>query len=173
MPDGGVPSVLSELRPRRRDGRSREARSERVARMEVAARLRDIAKELEFELHIPGRHYSGGTNDDVLEWRRAEGRDFAKDTPALRRKILTALLLEFEGETTQPSGQVIRKVVSDVILEHVVMRVESGGGDLTLPPLTPEYRRAKTRAGYGGKPIGVRTARWLMALEKGRVTVTF
>lgn len=139
----------------------------------MLAVLREMVKEFDFELHIPGRHYSGGTNDEVLEWRQAEGRDFAKDTAALRSKVMTAVLLEFEGATAVPRSQSVRKVIADTILDHIVKRVESGGADLSLPPLSAEYRRTKQKAGFGDRPVGVRTARWLMALErKGRVTVT-
>lgn len=173
-PDGGGPSVsVAREVVRRRDGRSREARSERAAKSQVVQDLKALLHDFDWSLSIPGKHYSGGTNNDVLEWRKSEGRDFAADTSTLRRRVLTAVLLEFEGRTTTPSPSQVKAVIADTILEWVVKRVEQGGIDVDVPALTARYAAAKKKAGFGSRPVGVRTARWLMALEsKGRVKVS-
>lgn len=158
---------------RKRDQRTREGKSARASRSEVIAALRDIARDMKWSLSIPGKHYGGLSNDEMLDVRKEEGRDFARDNRNLRARVRTALLDAFEGREAMPVDRVLRETIADSIMETIILRVENGGSDISLTPLTPLYRKRKEKAGYGGEPIGVRKGKWRDALEtKGHVDVT-
>lgn len=158
---------------RKKDQRTREGKTARAARSEVIAGLRDIAKDMKWALSIPGKHYGGLTNDEMLEVRKREGRDFARDNRNLRARARTALLDAFEGREVMPIDRVVKETLADSIIETIILRVENGGQDIDLTSLTPLYRKRKEKAGYGGEPIGVRKGKWRDALErKGHVDVS-
>ena len=135
------------------------------------ATARAYAPTIRWRLRIPGQHYSGLSNEDLLAVRKREGRDFARDVPSLhaftnRRLYAAARTWRVWSETRADN------VFAEAALEWIVKRVETGGhGDVTLTPLTPAYAEKKRRAGKGGEPIGVWHGRWLRALKRGHVEV--
>jgi hypothetical protein len=147
------------------------AKRERPAAIEPEGEARAYAKVINWRLRIPGQHYSGLSNEALLEVRKREGRDFARDVPSLRayanKRLYAAARTWAKWSETRADG-----VFAEAALEWVVKRVEQdGNGDVTLRPLTPAYALRKARAGKGGEPIGVFTGKWLRALKRGRVEI--
>ena len=163
---------------RRRDAQD-QRRREREQRDEAKQRRRDIermlatfARELEYELRIPGRHSEGPTYNKLLEYREAEGRPFAKDTRSLRERVRRALQEEFATNARAPTLADVKRVAAGVILETIVLRVESQGFDVRIKANRDTYRRWKAKHGLDTR-AGIRTGEWLEALqEAGRVKIT-
>lgn len=127
-----------------------------------------------FRLLIAGQHYSGLSNQALLEVRAGEGRDYGADTVQLKQWLRRELLSRFRGLGRVPTTREVADLASLLVVNFVATRrVLGGGGDIEVPPLTPRYAAAKARAGFGGKPIGVRSGRWLQSLlRQGRVVFT-
>jgi hypothetical protein len=155
-----------------RRSRGRAGRAASDARGAVLARLRKLVRVMDWSLRIPGQHYSGLSNQEMLDVRQSEGRDFAADTTALRIAVLATLLVEYEGATEDPSPADIRRTIRDAIVEHVLRRINGAVRDVRIPLLTPAYAARKRKAGKGGEPVGVWTGDWRDAVERAEVAIT-
>jgi hypothetical protein len=116
-------------------------------------------------LRIPGNHYSGLSNEELLEVRKEEGRNFGKTTTPQAEHVEERIADKFENRKTPPSDSMVRQVAQAALKEWLVMRVENGGLDISLRPLTPRYAAWKAKK-YPGRPIGVARGRWIGAVKK-------
>jgi hypothetical protein len=132
----------------------------------VRAFMKDFRKPGAWTVFVPGQHYGGLSNQALLEVRAAEGREFDAHTVQLDQRV--------QKELTQRWGSFDARVVTvdelredaeDVVRIVVTERYLNNGGDVALEPLTPRYAEAKRKAGYGGRPIGVRRGRHLAAIQ--------
>lgn len=121
-----------------------------------------------FEFHVPGTHYSGATNQQILEWLDRSGRPFAADTAALRDHVRDAMLDVF-GRVEWDVGRAIQ-VAQYAIRDWIVRRIVEQGLDVSLTALSRAYETWKTAHGFSGQ-IGIRTGAWLAAVRRGSVVV--
>lgn len=155
---------------RRREREQRDTEKQR--RRDLERMLATFARELEYDLRIPGRHSEGPTYNKLLEYREAEGRPFAKDTRTLRERVRRALQEEFTETQRAPTLADLKRVAAGAILETVVLRVEEQGFDVRIKPNRQTYMRWKAREGFDTR-AGIRTGEWLDALrDAGRVKIT-
>lgn len=153
-------------------------RDARVARQQAAAlkralgeHLKTFARTLGFAVVVPGTHAGGISNQALFDLLAAQGRDFGANTRRLRDHVKIALLDAFEGEPIVPLVFEVQRVAAEAVLEFVAARLDGQVTDVRLAPLSPEYRKAKRRAGYGGRP-GTRTGALRDAvLGHGRVVL--
>jgi hypothetical protein len=138
-------------------------------RVDTVAAAKALAQRLSYELRISGQHYSGVSNQGILVVRKREGRDFAADTAALRQKVAEKVAAAFKpGDWDDDKAAV---AAADAVLDFIVRRVESDGGDIQLAPLDPEYAKWKWRKGLDPR-IGVAKGEWLKALRRAAVVIT-
>lgn len=104
----------------------------------------------------------------ALKNLRATGRDFFAETGALKATIVARLKAAIKGG--QLSQAAWNAIVAQAVKEHVVARFANGGGDVSLRPLSPEYRRFKARHGYDSR-IGIKTGHLLATLRAARWVV--
>lgn len=124
------------------------------------------------ELDVPGKHYGGLTNNELLAILADQDRDFARATTAMRAHVRATVALRFEGATRLPSTREVEAVMDDAVVEWIVKRFDGKVRDQHLRLLTIPYARAKAKAGYGGSPIGFRTGSLAAAVaDHGRVTI--
>lgn len=162
MPADGGPARPA---PSRRDARELRGAVVRVINAATAGRWRA-------ELSVPGRHYGGLSNNALLEVLADGGRDFAATTTAMRAHVRATVQTHFEGVTKLPRPREIEAVMDAAAVEWIVKRFDGKVRDQHLRLLTIPYARAKSRDGYGGKSIGVRTGSLVAAVEDhGRVTI--
>ena len=136
---------------------------------EIQAAIRRLTSSLRFRLVIPGTHYSGLTNQDLLLVRQREGRDFAANTAALRRYVGTFLRITLEGARRLPTVAEFEALQSAAILEWILKRIDYEVRDVPIPLLTPAYARRKAAAGFGDRPVGVWHGDWREAVAQARV----
>lgn len=133
--------------------------------------IREATRGLELSLHVPGRHYSGLSYDELLEILADNGRDFAAPTSAMRRHIAAEVSLRFDGARRVPYATELRRAMADAALGWIVRRFAARVRDERLRALTIPYAKAKAKAGYGDRPIGTRTGALAARVEDvGRVT---
>lgn len=131
---------------------------------------KSFAFDFSFDVYIPGSHYSGMSNQDMLLLLAAQGRDFAQDTQALRKNVRDVLIDAF---TLEPwDDDTASQIASDTIRDWIVKRIEEGGLDIDLTPLSPQYLKRKAADGYDTR-IGIRKYRWIKAVEKADVSISF
>lgn len=137
---------------------------------DVSRLAADYAAGMTWQLIIPGRHYSGLSNQDLLHIFQANDRDIAADTPEIRDHLRKELISEFGGKPWDDdiAGQVAQKAIVD----WVVRRVEEQGVDVTLRPLSAAYARQKAAEGYDSR-IGIRKNKWLKSIRRARVQIDF
>ena len=106
--------------------------------------------------------------DQLFEILANQGRDFLDNTSvALKQRMQRALLESFAGFPHVPSLAELRaEHTKQVKLFIANERFAKGGGDQSLRPLTARYAAEKRRAGYGARPIGVRTGKLLAAFRR-------
>jgi hypothetical protein len=126
---------------------------------EILAVERLFAQSLDFELSVPGNHYSGLTNEELFEILARQGRDFAKNNRTLRAHVLAELRIILEDSKRIPTNAQLERLSSAIIVDWVVKRMDGKVRDITVRRLTDAYARAKFAAGYR-EPIGKRT-NWL------------
>lgn len=137
---------------------------------QVSATVRAFIASMDWRLEIPGTHYSGLSNQALLEVRENEGRDFAADTVQLRQYLRRELADRFAGFERTPTLADLQALTSKLIVNYIANeRVLGDGGDVLLPALSPAYAAWKRKQGKGNKPIGVFRGSWLAALRKARV----
>lgn len=133
----------------------------------------DVSKyvrDLKFELLVPGQHYSGVSNQDLLNILEWQGRPFAEDTPELRDYASKKLLAYFSDKPWDDDSA--GEVAQDAIKDWIIARLEKQGQDVTLKPLTSYYAAYKRAAGFDPR-IGVKKGKWYAALRKSRVRIDF
>lgn len=118
------------------------------------------------ELRVPGSHYSGLSNQALLEVRRREGRDFDAWTVQIRQDLAKHLIERWRARGRLPSFAELEADAGEYLTDKVVKRVGRGGDDVLLEPLTDAYAKRKRKLGKGGKPIGVLTGKWITALAR-------
>lgn len=132
-----------------------------------------MAREVEWSLGVPGRHYSGLSYDELLDVLEAQGRDFRGDTSALRRAVLADVQIRLAGIGRAPTWAEFRALYAEAVLAWVVKRFDAKVRDVPVRRLTVAYAKRKAADGYGGNPIGTRTGSLAARVEDyGRVTVT-
>lgn len=139
---------------------------------ELDAFLRDYAARLAFTLDIPGQHYGGLSNNDLLAVRQREGRPFDANNLTLRRHVRTELQLRFGTARVYPSPLAVEAAARTAILEWILARLNGGLRDVRIKTLNVDYAKTKQRAGYAGQPVGVRTGAWREALTRAHVEIT-
>lgn len=127
------------------------------------------SKDLEFEIELKGDHYSGLTNQQILELFKKHGRDFTEDNSVIRSKIEDALLKAFDKQPWD--DDTAAEVAEDAIRDWIVFRVQAGGVDVVLPPLSAEYLSRKLKKGEDSR-VGIKKGKWLKSLQKAKVIVT-
>lgn len=138
--------------------------------VDVARESRAYAGELSFEIELRGAHYSGLTNQEILDLFIKHGRDFTADTSQLRRHVEESLLNGFKGKRWD--DDTAAEIAAEAILEWIVSRVEDERRDTFIPALTPDYLRRKRAKGEDTR-VGVKKGRFLKALKKARVNIDF
>jgi hypothetical protein len=152
----------------------RQRRAPAATRKSLAAQIKEMiiafTANLRWSLRIPGQHYSGLSNQELLAVRIKEGRDFDANTVQLKQHVRKELLERYAGFSRLPTEAEIKSLAGRIIVLYIANeRVMWGGGDISLEPLTPAYAAWKAKHGGGGKPIGVLKGRWLAALRKATV----
>jgi hypothetical protein len=127
-----------------------------------------FARRMAWELRIPGTHYSGNTNQRLLEFRQAEGRDFAADSRELRDHVRAAVAAEM-GATWDDDRAA--QIASREIVVWIVKRIYGEVTDVELEPLNPEYRAWKLSHGLDGR-IGIAHEKWVKAVARAEAIVT-
>ncbi len=153
--------------PARKPGTVRPTSRGEITRW-IRARFRASA----WALHVPGQHLSGPSYDDLLDYLAAGGRDFRAESSALDRFVLAELQLKFEALGRIPTVAEFNEAMGLAVLAWIVRRFEGKVRDFPRRALTIDYARAKRRAGYGDRPVGVRTGNLALRIaEYGHVRV--
>lgn len=137
---------------------------------EIEGAIRRLTSSLTYELKVPGTHYSGLTNEALLEILAAQGKDFAVNNATLRRHVATTCRLAFEGARRLPTVSEIETVQRAAILDWITKRMRYEVRDVRIRLNTNAYQRAKRKAGYSG-PVGIRTGALYEAVERARVVI--
>ena len=172
-PDKGVRQVIARALADRLKAAPEPKLTARYATAgEINRRVSQIARAVDLSLSVPGVHSSGLEYDHLLAILAAGGRDFAADTSALRRHVIATVQIELEFSERMPTIAAIHAAIARATLEWIVKRFAGKVRDEHLRLLTIRYARAKRAAGYGDRPIGVRTANLaLRVAEYGEVKV--
>lgn len=153
----------SETTPRRANG---------ATQAEIDRRVSQFVRSIEWELRVPGQHEGGLSNQDLLGYLAAQGRDFAKDTPTLRRFALAEVAAAVAGLGRLPTQAELKRAFSDAAVAFVIRRFDYKVRDIRIPLLTLAYARAKKKAGYFG-PVGIRTGELRDTIEeRARAVIT-
>ncbi len=140
---------------------------------QVGREVKALAREVEWSLGVPGRHYSGLSYDELLDVLEGQQREFRRDTSALRRSVLADVQIRFAALGRAPTWAEFRDAYAEAVLAFVVLRFEAKVRDVPMHRLTVRYAEAKAKAGYGGNPIGTRTGSLAARVaDYGRVKVT-
>jgi len=123
----------------------------------IRARVKEIIGQVSIALRVPGRHYSGLSYDDLLAVLASQGRPFGAETAALYAHLRRAVAYELDELPRMPTVATIYDAIERAYIGWVVARFAGKESDVRLQPLTGAYRLDKRKAGYGGRPIGVRT----------------
>lgn len=154
----------------------RNDRAQEAARRELRRRLRDalgkLARALDFDLTIGGTHPGGIGNQELFEVLADRGWDYGANTRRLKDHVRLALLNAFEDADHVPLRLDVEQAAGEAILEWVAARLDGRVTDIDRPALSPGYRRAKQRAGYGSKAGTATGALRDAVLERGRVRLT-
>ncbi len=149
-------------------GRARAERGPVTASRNVAALALEFSRSFHFALQIPGTHYSGLSNQQLLEVMESNGRPFAQDTPELRDHVRDRIADAFgTQEWDRPRAL---SVAARAVRDWIVKRIEEQGVDVELKPLNADYRAAKTSDGFDGR-IGIKTRAWLGSVKNAAVEV--
>lgn len=136
-----------------------------------ALAARSVSSIKSFEVIVPGRHYNGLSNQDLLEIFRNNDRDFVADTNDLRDYLRTELLAGMGGTVSwddDAAGQIIQKSIIKFCAERIVNQ----GSDVSLKPLSRAYLQEKVSNGYDSR-IGIRRGKFLTSFRKARVRLMF
>lgn len=143
-----------------------------TARGEITRWVRERVRVSTWRLFVPGQHSSGPSYDDLLGYLEAGGRDFRAESSALNRFVLAEMQSTFEALGRIPTVAEFNEAMGLAVLSWIVKRFEGKVRDFPRRRLSLEYARAKKRAGYGDRPVGVRTGNLaLRVAEFGQVRV--
>lgn len=137
---------------------------------ELNAAIRRLSPSLDFVLRVPGTHYGGLTNQELLEVLAANGRDFAANNATLKRHVATVVSLALEGATRLPTQHEVDKLREAATLEWILKRLNYEVRDVRIKMNTNDYQKLKRKAGFDG-PVGVRTGALREAVQKARVVL--
>ena len=137
---------------------------------EINTVVRLFSQSLRYKIDIPGTHYSGLTNQTLFEILADQGRDFAKNTPTLRKYVAAELRIALEGARRLPTNEELDALTAPIVLAWVVKRLGGKVRDITVRRLTEAYARSKFKAGFK-TPIGVRTGALYYAVAEASVTI--
>lgn len=147
---------------------ARSQRSIGEVRQDTAKQAADFSQSFQWTLSIPGTHYSGLSNQELLEIFEAQGRPFAQDTPELRAHVRERVAAAFASGPWERARAAA--VAARAVREWIVRRLDQQGLDVELEELDPDYRAQKVADGFSSK-IGVRTGAWRGSLANGVVEV--
>ena len=135
--------------------------------------VRERFRASTWRVQVPGVHPGSGlTYDDLLDILEAQGRDFRAESTALNRFVLAELQIRFRELGRMPLVKEFNEAMGLAVLAWVVKRFEGKVRDVKIRRLTLAYAHEKKRAGYGDRPIGVRTGSLaLRVAEFGQVKV--
>lgn len=143
-----------------------------ATRGEIDAVIRLLASSaMEYEVAIPGTHYSGLTNQRLFEILAAQGRDFADNTRTLRKYVAAEMRVALDGATRLPTPDELDRLAAGFVLEWILKRMDARVRDIHVRALTQRYAKAKYRAGYH-TPIGTRTGALRDAVADASITLT-
>lgn len=97
-----------------------------------------------------------------------ELNDFAQSY--LAQRLLDRFTPQLLDGDPEPNVGAMLMVVGYAFRDLVVQRMEAGGGDLSLAPLTPRYAAYKVRLGYPAR-IGTMTGQTLNAVRRAQPIV--
>lgn len=103
--------------------------AEQALRDAITVAIRAFAAQLTFALEIPGRHYSGLSNQALFDILAANGRNFAAVTRPLREHVQKVLADTFLTGEQRFSPVAMKQYASDAILEWIVARFDGVAGD--------------------------------------------
>lgn len=153
------------------DGGAPRERGRLATRGEIDTVIRLFASNaLDFEITIPGTHYSGLTNQALFDILAGQDRDFAANTRTLRKFVAAELRIALEGAARLPTPTELDRMAAPIILAWVLRRMDGKVRDERLRPLTERYARAKFKAGFH-TPIGTRTGALRNAVSQAQVTI--
>jgi hypothetical protein len=133
--------------------------------------IKEFVKSFSFELIMPGTHYSGLSNQELLELFQENDRDFAQDTPELRSYAVERMAASLAGK--QRDDDAAGELAASAIKDWIVGRIEEQGRDISLKALSPAYRASKVAAGFDPR-IGIRKSKWFKTIKsKGYVRIDF
>lgn len=125
---------------------------------------------LEYEIAIPGTHYSGLTNQALFEILARQGRDFADNNRTLRKFVAAEIRNALDGATRLPTPDELDRLGAGFILVWILKRMDAKVRDIRVKALTEAYARAKYKAGYR-TPIGTRTGALRDAVSRALVEI--
>jgi hypothetical protein len=126
-------------------------------------------RQSDWTLDVPGQHYGGLSNQELLDVRVQEGREFEVHTTALDQHVSKELRLRYaQFDARVVTKGELQELAGKLIVLHVANRIMHGGLDISLTPLTPRYAAWKRKQGKGSKPIGVFRGDHLRAIRKAR-----
>ena len=139
------------------------AAAQRAARVAGnAPTVRKLLRELlaaraaePLELTVRGTHPSGLSNQALVDILDAQGREFLRDSPSLRDHVRRACLGRWDGSVV-PLRIELEEEERLATLEVVAARFAGTLRDVRIRVLSAASAAAKARAGYGGRPVGVR-----------------
>lgn len=147
---------------------ARAARTQGAPSADVATQAARFAGAFHWALSIPGTHYSGLSNNALMEVMEANGRPFLSDTPELRDHVRDRLVAAFASAAWDAERAVA--VAARAVREWIVRRIDEQGLDVDLKPLDGDYRSAKIADGHDGR-IGIRTRAWRGSVANAVVEV--
>jgi len=125
---------------------------------------------LEYEIAIPGTHYSGLTNQALFDILAKQGRDFADNNRTLRKFVAAEIRNALDGATRLPTPDELDRLGAGFILVWVLKRMDAKVRDIRVKALTEAYAREKYKAGYR-TPIGTRTGALRDAVSRALVEI--
>lgn len=154
----------------------RPSRSDKAARVALKRALGDalrgFARRFGFEVHIPGRHAGGISNQDLFDLLAERGWEYAADTKRLRDFVRVTLLAEFEDEPVVPLAFEVEQVAAGAVLEWIARRLDRAVSDIDRPALSPQYARAKRKRFGTGRAGSASGELADAARTRGRITLT-
>lgn len=128
----------------------------------------EFARALDFRLEVAGSH-KAITHQELLGVLESQGRPFAITTERLKTQVFKDLQRSLGNSNSLVTTIQMQTIAQKTITEWVTGRFDSKIKDISLRPLTPSYATAKKRAGFGNKPIGIRTGQLRDAVSVSRV----
>lgn len=139
---------------------------------EPVTALADIEKFLnsfDYQVVVPGRHYSGLSNQKVFDLFAEHGRDFGAYTNELKDELVKELLREMAGEPWDFNTAV--DVAARVIRKRIIERVAGSVSDVPLSPLSADWVAKKRQKGWYSR-VGAARGKFQASLGKARILIS-